>query len=240
MPEHMKRREAVYYFRHVLPKDLQAALGRRETCRSLKTIDFAEAKRRLHRENLRFDEWVRAERARLVNTRQMAAADESGRPSVAAAAMEEYSREADDFFKQLYGHDDEEGLPFDQWVLERKQAERPVDAAFLAEKRRMRAVPLRGLFDDYSSSCRLAGTTAKRWRAVVDHLINFLGHDNALRLRASDLRRWRDELAKEQLQLVVSTRTRQSESPADMIWTPSPLRGWLTIACSRNFAVKRL
>jgi len=25
MPEHMKRREAVYYFRRVVPKDLQAA-----------------------------------------------------------------------------------------------------------------------------------------------------------------------------------------------------------------------
>ena len=44
MPEHMKRREAVYYFRRVLPLDLQASLGRREICRSLRTSDFAEAK----------------------------------------------------------------------------------------------------------------------------------------------------------------------------------------------------
>ena len=43
MPGHMKRREAVYDFRRVLPKDLQAALGRRETCLCLKTRDLAEA-----------------------------------------------------------------------------------------------------------------------------------------------------------------------------------------------------
>ena len=41
MPEHMKRREAVYYFRRVVPKDLQAAGEPREVCRSLKTRDFS-------------------------------------------------------------------------------------------------------------------------------------------------------------------------------------------------------
>jgi hypothetical protein len=60
MPEHMKRRQAVYYFRRVVPKDLQAAGEPREVCRSLKTRDFSEAKRRLHIESVRFDEWVGA------------------------------------------------------------------------------------------------------------------------------------------------------------------------------------
>jgi hypothetical protein len=63
MPEHMKRCEAIYYFRRVLPIDLQASLGHREICRSLKTSDFAEAKRRLHIESVHFGEWVRFERA---------------------------------------------------------------------------------------------------------------------------------------------------------------------------------
>ena len=94
MPEHMKRREAVYYFRRVVPKDLQAAGNPREVCRSLKTRDFSEAKRRLHIENVRFDEWVYAQREKLAQSRQMAPANENAGPSETAEAMEDYSRES--------------------------------------------------------------------------------------------------------------------------------------------------
>lgn len=93
MPEHMKRRDAFYYFRRVLPKDLQAVLGRRETCISLKTKDFSEAKRRLHIQFVRFDEWVREQRAKLAQMRQMAPANENAAPSPVAETMEEYSGE---------------------------------------------------------------------------------------------------------------------------------------------------
>jgi integrase len=191
----MKRREAVYYFRRVVPKDLQAAGKPREVCRSLKTSDFAEAKRRLHVESVRFDEWVRAEREKLANMRQMVPANENARPSAYAEAMEEYSREADAFFSQLYGPDDDNGLPYDQWIIARERLDREAHAEVLAEEKRNRIVPLGGLFEDYAASCRLAVATVKQWRAVVKHLIAFLGHDNALRLKAADLRRWRDHLA---------------------------------------------
>jgi integrase len=197
MPEHMRRREAVYYFRRVLPKDLQAALGRREINRSLKTKDFAEAKRRLRLESVRFDVWVRSEREKLANKRQIVPANENARPSAVADAMEEYSREADDFFTQLHGHDHEDALPFDQWLIQRERLDRQADAAFFEEERRSRVVALTDLFEDYASSCRLAVPTRKQWRAVISHLIGFLTHDNAARLRASDLRRWRDHLATE-------------------------------------------
>src|SRR5215218_1793628 len=89
MPEHMKRREALYYFRRVVPKDLQAAGKPREICRSLKTRDFSEAKRRLHIEIVGFDEWVTNQRAKLAQTRQMVPANEEARPSALAEAMEE-------------------------------------------------------------------------------------------------------------------------------------------------------
>jgi integrase len=196
MPEHMKRREAIYYFRRVLPIDLQTSLGRREICRSLKTSDFAEAKRRLHIESVRFDEWVRAEREKLANMRQMVPANENAGPSALADAMEEYSREADAFFTELHGHDDD-GLTFDQWRDHREQLDRQASAEFFADERRNRTVALAALFEDYAKSSRLAVATKKQWRAVVDHLISFLGHDNAARLRAPDLRKWRDHLAVE-------------------------------------------
>lgn len=131
MPEHMKRREAVYYFRRLVPTDLQAGGWPREVCRSLKTKDFGEAKRRLHLEKVRFDEWVRLERAKLANSRQMVPANENAQPSATAEAMEEYSRQSDAAFTQLYGLDDEDGLPFDRWMAERERLDRGAGRAFL-------------------------------------------------------------------------------------------------------------
>jgi hypothetical protein len=197
MPEHMERRGAVYYIRRVVPKDLQPVLGIREKWRSLRTKDFEEAKRRLRLEGVRFDEWFRAEREKLAKTRQMVPANANAQPSAIVEAMEEHEREADAYFTQLYGLDDEEGLPFDQWIVESQRRDREEDAAFFAEQRRDRTVAIADLFEDYASSSRLAVATVKQWRAVVRHLITFLGHDNALRLKASDLRKWRDHLATE-------------------------------------------
>ena len=118
MPEHMKRREAVYYFRRVVPKDLQAAGHPREICRSLKTKDLSKAKEQ-------------------------------------------------DEFAQLYGSDDDEnGLPYDQWVVERERLDREADAAFFEEERRNRTVSLGDLFEDYATASRLAVQTVKQWRAV--------------------------------------------------------------------------
>lgn len=198
MPEHMKRREAVYYFRRVVPKDLQAAGNPREVCRSLKTRDFGEAKRLLHLENVRFDEWVYNQRKKLAQTRQIAPADENARPSAIADEMEEYSLESAAFFAELYaGEDEQDGLSYDQWLVERQRHDREQDAEYFAEKQRSRTVPLAQLYEDYARSSQLAVATVKQWRAVIDHLVRFLGHDNALRLKASDLRKWRDLLAAE-------------------------------------------
>src|SRR6186997_2563580 len=117
MPEHMMRRGARYYFRRVVPKDLQAVGEPREFCRSLRTSDFSEAKRRLHLENVRFDEWVRAQRVKLSETRQMAPANENAQPSSIADAMEQYNRESEEFFAQLYPDDEESALPYAQWLV---------------------------------------------------------------------------------------------------------------------------
>jgi integrase len=128
----------------------------------------------------------------------MAPANENVRPSAVADAMEEYARDSEAYFAELYADEDEEdGLPYDQWLAQRKKRERAEDAEFFAEERRNRTVALAQLYEDYSRSSRLASATAKQWRAVFDHLIAFLGHDNALRVKGADLRRWRDHLATE-------------------------------------------
>ena len=192
MPEHMKRREAVYYFRRVVPKDLQAAGEPREICRSLKTRDFADAKERLHKENVRFDEWVRSKRDKLHKTRQM---DPAYKHALDLAAVE--AAEEGDADSQLFGSDDDNGQPYGQWIVGSVLRDREEDAAFFAEQRRNRAVPLSDLFEDYARASRLAVATVKQWRAVIRHLIGFLGHDNALRVESTNLRKWRDHLTGE-------------------------------------------
>jgi integrase len=191
MPEHMKRREAIYYFRRVLPLDLQASLGRREICRSLKTSDFAEAKERLHRENVRFDQWVRAERERLA----MVPANENARPSATAEAMQEYSGEADAFFAKL--HFDSDELPYAEWLPQREKLDREADRAHLEEEQRNASLSLLDLFEQYARQPNSRPDTVKQFRAVITHFIAFLGYDNALRVGRPQVVKWRDHLREE-------------------------------------------
>jgi hypothetical protein len=76
MPKYMERRVLFTTCGRVLPRDLQAALGRKEIWKSLGTKELPEAKRRLHIELVRFDEWVRSLRMNLAETRQMGPANE--------------------------------------------------------------------------------------------------------------------------------------------------------------------
>jgi integrase len=199
MPEHMKRREAVYYFRRVIPKDLQASGWPREVCRSLKTSDFGEAKRRLHIEEVRFDEWVHSEREKLAKSRQTVPANENARPSREADDMFLRSIESDEHFRELYPNDDDNGLPYDQWLVERERLDREADAAFLAEERRNAGLPLLDLFDQYAAQPGTRRETERQFRSIIKHLISFLGHDNALRVRRADIVKWRDHLRAEAL-----------------------------------------
>lgn len=59
-------------------------------------------------------------------------------------------------------------------------------------------VPLLATFDAYAAAV-LKPITAQDWRRAVEHLVAFLGHDDALRLTADDLLRWRDLLLVEPL-----------------------------------------
>ena len=70
MPEHMKRREAVYYFRRVVPKDLQAA-GQPGKSADHSRQGLHQAKEWLHVKNVRFDQWVAASAALASRSEQM-------------------------------------------------------------------------------------------------------------------------------------------------------------------------
>ena len=150
MPEHMERRGAVYYIRRVIPKDLQAVVGRKEKWISLRTKDFEDAKRRLRIEGVRFDEWFSSERAKLASALPTVSAEAVARSNAVADAMEEHGRDADAFFTQLYGTNDESGLPFDQWLAEREKLDRVFDAAYFAEERRNANLPMLKLFEQYA------------------------------------------------------------------------------------------
>lgn len=54
------------------------------------------------------------------------------------------------------------------------------------------------LFDRYVALNSTAPATEKRWRPVVDHLVAFLGHDDASRITPRELIDWRDKLLSEE------------------------------------------
>jgi integrase len=56
-------------------------------------------------------------------------------------------------------------------------------------------VPLMALFDAYVAERQPSPATIKRWRRVINHLIDHLGHDDARRIGADDIIGWKEALA---------------------------------------------
>lgn len=50
------------------------------------------------------------------------------------------------------------------------------------------------LFDGYVSEKKPRPATISQWRAIVAHLIKFLGHDDARRITQRDIIHWKDAL----------------------------------------------
>jgi integrase len=90
--------------------------------------------------------------------------------------------------------DGENGLPYDQWLVERQALDRESDAAFLVEERRNTGLPLLKLFDQYAAQPGTRRETERQFRSIIQHFIDFLGHDNAARVRRADIVKWRDHL----------------------------------------------
>lgn len=55
-------------------------------------------------------------------------------------------------------------------------------------------VPLLSTYDGYAKARDLTPGVRDEWRRYIEHLIKFLGHDDAARLTADKVREWRDHL----------------------------------------------
>jgi hypothetical protein len=78
---------------------------------------------------------------------------------------------------------------WDTWQEEQRQAR-----ADARQDKVAKAVPLLPLFDAYAAEQQMKPGTAREWRAVITRLVAFLGHDDAARLTADDLLRWKAAL----------------------------------------------
>jgi integrase len=70
-------------------------------------------------------------------------------------------------------------------------------AAGVLPTRSQSRVPLLSTFDAYAAAQGLSAGVKAEWRRYVELLIEFLGHDEVIRLTSQDLRDWRDKLLKE-------------------------------------------
>jgi integrase len=82
---------------------------------------------------------------------------------------------------------------------QRQDRERADAAALLTEVRRQKAVPLMDLFNAYVAERQPAPATVKRWRPVMDHIIAFLGHDDATQIKKPNVVAWKQSLLDERL-----------------------------------------
>ncbi|WP_336978555.1 DUF6538 domain-containing protein [Altererythrobacter fulvus] len=59
------------------------------------------------------------------------------------------------------------------------------------------AVTITGMFEGYASQDGINEATARQFRAIIKHLVAFLGHDDAKAVTLPDLARWREHLLQE-------------------------------------------
>lgn len=68
--------------------------------------------------------------------------------------------------------------------------------AFNHEKPAAR-VPLLASFETYAMAAEMSAGVREEWRTCIQHLVDHLGHDDAVRITAQDLRDWREKLLTE-------------------------------------------
>lgn len=194
MPQRIPRRGAVYYIRRVIPMDLRPVLGPHDKWVSLKTRDYDEAKRRYRVADVEIEASFEEHRRLRAQQRTTPAMTIS---SAEADAMTLDSLQSAEVFARLHPEDEDNQLPYKEWLAQRLERERAEAVAFLAEDRRNAHLGVLDLFASYAGEVGIRPATAQQWRAVIKHLIAFLGHDNAHAVAVADLRRWRDHLRTE-------------------------------------------
>lgn len=68
------------------------------------------------------------------------------------------------------------------------------EPAFWTRSTAKPAVSISGMFEGYASQEGTREATASQFRAIIKHLVAFLGHDDAGRVELADLVRWREHL----------------------------------------------
>lgn len=78
---------------------------------------------------------------------------------------------------------------------EKKSSALPeTEPIFWAKAAAKSVVSITGMFEGYASQEGTKEATATQFRAIVKHLVRFLGHDDAARVTLPDLVRWREHL----------------------------------------------
>lgn len=211
----LQNRNGTYYFRRIVPKDIRhlfpTASGkpRTEWTWSLDVKDRELAKRKLPeclaRTNAMIDQARSATAAAVAEVR----ANPSNAQLVASQAivdeMERVSQEAAEYFARQATEEEERAAedPALAVALEKRALEaeelnrlrrRQDDADLLAQLRAEQRVAIMDLFDRYSAVQGRHLKTTAQWRPYIQHLVGFLGHDNALAVTERNLMEWRNHL----------------------------------------------
>jgi integrase len=68
----------------------------------------------------------------------------------------------------------------------------------IASDKLRESVSILALFEDYVSNAKQKASSVKAYRVCINHLIAFLGHDDASKVTRADIIRWKDALLSEQ------------------------------------------
>lgn len=219
------RNGGVYYTRMVVPPRLRAIIGKSDLGRSLGTKDRAAAKRLLPSWLEEAQSIIAAAETELAAREAPATAVASYPMTQAQAEYEEESdqfwRQVD-----LEDEAKDEAAEAFEARLQRPEAELTGDeiaaARLLREARRERdryreryhskkrrrsqgaqpapatpAITVTGMFQGYAAQDGSKPTTVKQFRSIINHLVAFLGHDDAGAVGLADLVQWREHLRTE-------------------------------------------
>jgi integrase len=206
---------STYYFRRPVPLELKpyfvTSSGRQRVDwkETLRTKDRRIATERCNLRAVETDNEIRDARAKLragIPPAHGLTATLPPRAKVAVAHLNEEEIESAEVMDRHWReHDAEvEADPVRQRIADavhedrlRQDRERADAAALLTEVRKQKAVPLMDLFNAYVAERQPAPATVKRWRPVMDHIIAFLGHDDATQIKKVNVVAWKDALLAE-------------------------------------------
>lgn len=102
--------------------------------------------------------------------------------TIARAQIEASKQELQDLNGQPRRIEDHTFLP-EQYLLDEERRKSLIQDA---------PIPIMDIFDTYAKEGQLKASTVRAWRRQITSFIDFLGHDDALRVEANDVFAWKD------------------------------------------------